>query len=55
MAKKEFLPQGEDSDERDLATYQARQAVTLGRMRYLLGISVLLVVIMFALILFNAL
>jgi len=31
----------------DLSTTQARQAVTLGRMRYVLGISLTLVVIAF--------
>lgn len=48
----EFLPQGEDREERELSTYQARQAVTLGRMRYVLGIGLFLVIAMFALIYF---
>ncbi len=51
----EYLPQGDDNEERELATIKARQAVTLGRMRYVLIISVVLVVIMFALIWFFAL
>lgn len=46
----EFLPQGEDQEERELSTYQARQAVTLGRMRYVLGIGLFLVILLFALI-----
>jgi hypothetical protein len=46
----DYLPQGEDNEERELASHQARQAVMLGRMRYVLAISVVLVVIMFALI-----
>ena len=49
------MPQGDDNEERDLATLKARQAVTLGRMRYVLAISVILVAIMFALIWFRAL
>ncbi len=48
----EFLPQGEDTQEHDLDTDEARQAVTLGRMRYVLAIGLILVVLMFALIYF---
>jgi len=51
----EYLPQGEDDEEHELATHQARQAVTLGRMRYVLAVSVVLVIAMFALIWFGAL
>jgi hypothetical protein len=48
----EYLPQGEDHKERELSTYQSRQAVTLGRMRYVLAISLVLVIALFALIYF---
>ncbi len=48
----EYLPQGEDNEERELDTMHARQAVTLGRMRYVLGVGVLLVVVLFAIIYF---
>lgn len=48
----EYLPQGEDNEEHELNTHQARQAVTLGRMRYVLGIALALVIIMFAIIYF---
>ncbi len=48
----EFLPQGEDYEERELSTHQARQAVTLGRMRYVLAVGVVLVALLFALIYF---
>lgn len=37
-----------DDHHSDLSTTQARQAVTLGRMRYVLGISIALVVVAFA-------
>lgn len=40
----------EDNEERELTTYQARQAVTLGRMRYVLAFGLVLVVIMFAVV-----
>jgi hypothetical protein len=46
----EFLPQGEDNQKRELDTVEARQAVTLGRMRYVLAFGLLLVVVMFAII-----
>lgn len=46
----EYLPQGEDNVEHELNTYQARQAVMLGRTRYVLAIALVLVVIMFAII-----
>ncbi len=48
----EYLPQGEDTEERELSTHQARQAVTLGRMRYVLAIGLVLVIVLFALIYF---
>lgn len=47
----EYLPQGEE--ERELAALRARQGVMLGRMRYVLVISVVLVLMMFALIWFS--
>ncbi len=46
------LPQGEDNEERELDTMHARQAVTLGRMRYVLGFGIFLVVVLFAIIYF---
>ncbi len=48
----EFLPQGEDNELHELSTHEARQAVTLGHMRYVLAIGVILVVILFALVYF---
>jgi hypothetical protein len=48
----EFLPQGEDHERRELSTSEARQAVPLGRMRYVLGIGLFLVIGLFALIYF---
>jgi len=48
----EFLPQGEDNQERELDAQHARQAVTLGRMRYVLAIGLVLVVVLFAVIYF---
>jgi len=51
----ESLAHGEDYDEHELAAHHARQAATLGRMRYVLVISVALVAAMFALIWFGAL
>lgn len=48
----EFLPHGEDHERRTLATDQARQAVTLGRVRYVLVIGLALVVALFGLIYF---
>lgn len=42
----------EDNEEHELNTYQARQAVTLGRMRYVLAIGLVLVVVLFAVIYF---
>jgi hypothetical protein len=48
----EFLPQGEDNEERELDTTLARQAVPLGRMRYVLAAGVVLVVVLFAIIYF---
>lgn len=48
----EYLPHGEDNEERELNTMQARQAVTLGRMRYVLGIGLFLVIVLFAVIYF---
>lgn len=48
----EFLPQGEDNEQRELNTIKARQAVTLGRMRYVLGAGLFLVVVLFAIIYF---
>lgn len=46
------LPQGGDNEERELDTMHARQAVTLGRMRYVLGFGIFLVVVLFAIIYF---
>lgn len=48
----EFLPQGDDNQERKLSTSDARQAVTIGRMRYVLMIGIALVVVLFALVYF---
>ena len=48
------LPQGEDSEERELASQDAHQAVALGRMRTVMAISIVLVVLMFAMIYFGA-
>lgn len=48
----EFLPHGEDHEKRELSTQQARQAVALGRMRYVLAIGLALVIALFALIYF---
>ena len=42
----------EDNAHHDLNTEQARQGVTFGRMRYVLGISMALVVVIFAIIYF---
>lgn len=39
-----------DDHRSDLSTIQARQAVTLGRMRYVLGISLALAVIAFVVV-----
>ncbi|GAA0544357.1 hypothetical protein FHS83_000500 [Rhizomicrobium palustre] len=52
MADKEaeYLPQGEDNNSRELNSHSARQAQTLGRMRYVLGIGLVLVILMFAII-----
>jgi len=51
----EHMPESEEDEQRELAAQQARQAVALGRMRYVLALSVVLVAIMFALIWFRAL
>ena len=48
----EFLPQDDDSEERELSALEARQAVTLGRMRYVLAIGLFLVVVLFTVIYF---
>lgn len=42
----------EDNEEHELNTYQARQAVTLGRMRYVLAVGLVLVIVLFAVIYF---
>ena len=52
MPDADYLPQGEDNEEHELSAHQARQAVTLGRMRYVLGIGIFLVVLLFAIIYF---
>ncbi|HUO98039.1 MAG TPA: hypothetical protein VMU01_05195 [Rhizomicrobium sp.] len=51
----EHMPESEEDEQRELVAQQARQAVALGRMRYVLALSVVLVAIMFALIWFRAL
>ena len=43
-------PEGEDNQKHVLNTQQARQGVTLGHMRYVLGISLVLVVVAFLVI-----
>ena len=48
----EGLQPSEDTEQHELNTYQARQAVTLGRMRYVLGAGLVLVVLLFAIIYF---
>lgn len=48
----EFPPHGEDNEQHKLTTLEARQAVTLGRLRYVLGIGLFLVVVLFAIIYF---
>ena len=53
--KPEYPPQYEDSEERELASHDARQAAMLGRMHIVMAISVGLVVIMVALITLGAL
>jgi len=49
------MSESEEDEQRELTAQQARQAVALGRMRYVLALSVVLVAIMFALIWFRAL
>ena len=51
----EHMSESEEDEQRELTAQQARQAVALGRMRYVLALSVVLVAIMFALIWFRAL
>jgi hypothetical protein len=42
----------EDNEQHELNTQQARQGVTLGRMRIVLGVGIALVVVLFTIIFF---
>jgi hypothetical protein len=55
MTEPEFVPKGEDNTEHIRTTQEARQAVPIGRMRYVLAIGIALVVLMFALIWYGVL